>query len=83
MLRGAQETVSEIAQGLSLGYTFDQSDPIELKSGLGTMANIVHSSKLVLVGPDRSVLDLASGLEWEDVQRIGAHAQRLAAGLDR
>lgn len=79
MLTGDVQQIRSIARALKLGFEADESSPIPLKDGSGTMSNIEHSSRLVLVGPDRQVVDLASGLEWDDVDRLARLALKLAA----
>jgi len=67
------EAVEPILDGLHLGLKYDEQNQITKRDG-GTMANITHPSKLVLVGPDRRILDMSSGLKWDSVAALARRA---------
>lgn len=69
--------LSEEGLGLGLGPDPNPANVITLADG-STMENILHTSRLVLVGPDGAVLGLYSGLEQGDVDRLAQRA-RVAA----
>lgn len=77
MLTGEASTIREIVKSMRFGLQEDPSLPITLKDG-STMVNIVHPTKLVLVGPQGTVIGLESGLDWESAERIALRARELA-----
>ncbi len=65
--------LSEEGLGLGLGPDPNPANVITLADG-STMENILHTSRLVLVGPDGAVLGLYSGLEQADVDQLAQRA---------
>lgn len=80
-LTGDEGTIRRIIDGLRFGIEEDPSITITLADG-STMNNIIHTTKLLLIGPDATVRAMESGLEWSAAERLGAEARRLAASLD-
>ncbi len=76
-LTGEQDASWAIAHALGFDVSPDESTPIELKDG-GTMANLNHPSKLILVGPDRQVLGLYSWQHEADMAALEERARLLA-----
>jgi len=64
-----------------MGFTVyeDPSMQIELDDG-ASMSNIIHPTRLLLIGPNREVLGLYSGLEYESVQQLGRDLRLLLRG---
>lgn len=79
-LTGEMAVIERIARG-SLGFAVgpdsDPSRTITLPSGQ-TMGNIIHPSKLILIGPDRKVLGFYESNSLEDTQQLLLRA-RVAA----
>ena len=63
-------TIDALNAALKFTVYEDPSTLLELDGG-GTMRNIVHTSKVLLVGPDREILGLYSGLEPESIADLG------------
>ncbi|MEM7622484.1 MAG: SCO family protein [Planctomycetota bacterium] len=63
--------------GLKLALSVDPARTIPLEGG-ATMANIEHPTRLILVGPDRRVLAMASYLIDEEVDEMIEMIRRLA-----
>lgn len=82
LLTGKLDVVANIISSLRMGLSSSATDTVTLPDG-STMPNIIHPAKLVLVGPDGSILDLASGLDWESVSRLGQHARAVAVSGDK
>ncbi len=66
-----------IAHALGFDVSTDEQTKIDLKDG-GTMANISHPSKLILVGPDRQILGLYSWAHDADMAALDSRARILA-----
>ena len=77
MLTGDASTIRDIVTSMRFGLQEDPSLPITLADG-STMTNIVHPTKLILVGPQGTVIGLESGLDWESAERIAQRARELA-----
>lgn len=76
------EIVRISEQGLGLGLTPD-NDPantITLADG-STMANIAHTSRLTLVGPDGRVLGFYAGLDQDSVEDLLERLRRAQRAL--
>jgi protein SCO1/2 len=73
-LTGAREEIERIIASLKFGVQTDPSTPVPLPGG-GSMANIIHPTKLLLIGPDLAVEALEDGLTWDGVQRLGRRAR--------
>lgn len=82
MLTGGRDEVLKIVGGLGFALGEDVSAPIALPDGR-QIANIVHPSRLLLVGPDARVLALCDGLSWPDTLDLGRRARSLAASGTR
>lgn len=84
MLTGDEATIRSIVTSMRFAIEDDPALPITLKDGT-MMSNIVHPTKLVMVGPQGTVIGLESGLEWESAARIALRARELALrmGLKR
>ncbi len=65
-LTGDADAASRLASALSMDLGRNEEFQIDLPGG-GSMANIVHPVKFVLVGPDREVLALFDGLDRTEV----------------
>lgn len=69
-------TVKRISEdGLKLALGEDPTRPITLGDGT-VMDNIAHTGKLVLIGPDVTVLAMHSGLDQADVDRLAKRVRR-------
>ncbi|HBS27909.1 MAG TPA: hypothetical protein DEB06_00310 [Phycisphaerales bacterium] len=79
MLTGDRAEVTNILAGLRVATTEDPSITITLKDGR-TMANILHSTRLFVIGPDASVVALEDGLTWAGAESAARKA-RAAQGL--
>ncbi len=80
-LTGPFEIVRSIAnETLMFELRPDTARPIELKGG-GTMDNVVHPSKLFLVGPDRRLIAMYEYSLPDDMQAMVARARGAAAEL--
>lgn len=81
-LTGDQAAVDRIVASLGFGALGEAGEPIALADG-STIPNIVHPSKLLLIGPDGRVRAMESGLEWAAVESLGRRARRLALAETR
>lgn len=81
MLTGDEATIREIVTSMRFALQEQPTLAITLKDG-STMSNIVHPTKLVLVGPEATVIGLDSGLDWESAERIALRARDLAVRMD-
>lgn len=82
-LTGDQETVKRIIHdSLMFELRPDPSRTIETAGG-GMMNNITHPSKLVLIGPDRSVLGMYEFAWEEEMNALAERARAAAAALSR
>lgn len=85
LLTGDAKTVETIAfksLGFAIGPDKDASKTFEVPGG-GTMQNIVHPNRLILVGPDRNVLGFYDFNNPEDMQKLTARAKAAAAALPK
>lgn len=73
-LTGDEEAVRAIVSGLGFALSKDASMPVALPDG-ATMSNIVHPTKLILVGPDVTVIGMETGLEWSGAEAISSQAR--------
>jgi protein SCO1/2 len=83
LLTGDEHTIKQIVSG-ALQFLL-QPDPdrrIPLRGG-GDMPNIIHPTKLLLIGPDRRVLGMheSQSLGDQDVKRLVLRARAAAARL--
>lgn len=62
-LTGDADIIHRILTGLRFSADPDPSLAINLPDG-NTMANILHPSKLLLIGPDATVRAMETGLDW-------------------
>ncbi|MDX2115923.1 MAG: SCO family protein [Planctomycetota bacterium] len=74
---GDPAVVRSIVSTMGFALVDDPNLIITLPDG-GRMNNIVHPTKLLLIGPDVSVLAMESGLEWGPARRLAELARRLA-----
>lgn len=81
MLTGDEAKIREIVTSMRFALQEEPGLPITLKDG-SIMSNIVHPTKLVLVGPEATVIGLDSGLDWESAERIALRARDLAVRMD-
>ncbi len=79
-LTGDTATVHDIVRSLGFALTEDPATPITLGDG-SSMTNILHPTKLLLIGPEVNVLAMESGLEWESAKRMAVHARRWTGSL--
>jgi len=71
---------ADLASALKLGLNTDASEMIPMKDGSGgTMANIDHPTKLILVGPKGGIEWMSDGLTWQGAQEIARLASELNA----
>lgn len=76
-LTGDAPTIASILHGLRFSADPDPSLPISLPGG-GTMNNILHPSKVLLIGPDARVRAMESGLQWSGVEALFNQARTMA-----
>ena len=79
MLTGPEGAVAGIAEaGLQLFVTDDtnEANTITLADG-STMSNILHPTRLILVGPDRRVIEVYSTADNAELQRLITFANQL------
>ncbi len=84
-LTGEQKTVERIALGalqFEVGPDKNPKNVIELAGG-EKITNVIHPSKLVLVGPDRRVLGFYEANSLEDCQTLAIKARAAAKGLGK
>lgn len=82
-LTGPIEQVQKIAgETLMFEVRPDASRPVELADGT-TMSNVVHPSKLFLVGPDRRLIAMYEYSIPEDMLALAARARAAAAELEK
>lgn len=79
-LTGDEETVRRIAK-TDLGFALreDKSNPIGLPGG-GTMFNIVHPTKLLLLDEEGQAIGLYDGLTAEGVKQLAADVRAMTSG---
>ncbi len=68
-LTGDAAAIQSILAGLRFTTGIDPSLTINLPGG-GTMANIVHPSKVLLIGPDATVRAMETGLDWSGPEAL-------------
>lgn len=77
-LTGGVGAVQRIAQDtLKFAVSPDTSRPIELDDG-STMANVVHPTKLFLIGPDRRLIAMYDYTEPDEMLALKARAKAAA-----
>ncbi len=82
-LTGPFETTRKIAnETLQFELRPDAARPIELPDGT-TMNNVVHPTKLLLVGPDRRLIAMYEYSLAEDMLALAARARAAAAELGK
>lgn len=74
-LTGDAATIQSILASLRFTTGIDSSLTINLPGG-GTMANIVHPSKVLLIGPDATVRATETGLDWSGPQALLERVRR-------
>jgi protein SCO1/2 len=72
-VRVEPDTLGRLNEGLGLGLTIDPSLQLDLSGG-GQMANIVHSTRLLLIGPGGEVVGLYRGMEDGGVNDLARDA---------
>lgn len=77
-LTGSTETVAGIVKSMQFALIDDPSLVVTLPDG-STMNNISHPTKLMLIGPDATVIAMDDGLAWAGAQRLAVAARRAAA----
>ncbi len=79
---GPREVVTRILRdGLLLSEPVeDERSPINLKDG-GTMANILHPSHFIMLGPNAEIVSLYNGLSRDAVDELIARARAAAKSL--
>lgn len=83
LLTGDQATLERIVrESLQFALHADAATPIPLADG-SNMSNIVHPSRLVLIGPDRRVLGMYDYQVPEQMQMLEDRARRAVAALER
>jgi len=78
MLTGEAKDIVAVLEGLKVSVSEDRSLMIELPDGT-EMANIVHSTRLFLIGPDGSVIGMEDGMSWASVERLAQRARSAQA----
>jgi protein SCO1 len=74
-LTGDKETIHRmVMDSLKFALQIDESQQIAVTGG-GTMSNIVHPTKLLLVGADRRVLGMYDPNSESDIRRLEAKAR--------
>jgi len=68
-LRGERATVRRVLDSLGLAIRDDASREVTLESG-GTMSNIDHPTRLILIGPDRSVRGMFSYTSQREIDLL-------------
>lgn len=68
--------IDAIVRRLGFALQKDSAQPIPLPGGQ-TMSNIVHPTRLLLIGPDARVVAMDSGLEFAGAERLAARARVL------
>jgi protein SCO1/2 len=84
-LTGEQQTVERIAMGalqFEVGPDKNPKNAIVMPGG-ETIANVIHPSKLVLVGPDRRVLGFYESNSLDDCRTLAIKARAVAKGLSK
>jgi protein SCO1/2 len=74
-LTGDGATIQRILASLRFTTGMDPSLTIDLPGG-GTMANIVHPSKVLLIGPDTTVRAMETGLDWSGLEAVLRRVRR-------
>ncbi len=82
-LTGTFEDARRLSEeGFRLALTIDPQTRVPLGDGK-TMDNVIHSGKLVMVGPDGNVITMVSGLERAEAEglaeRVAKAAKRIGA----
>jgi len=84
-MTGDAATIKHIARdslGFAVGPDTDPTRTISLPGG-NTMGNIIHPSKLILVGPDRKVLGFYESNSLEETQKLLHRARAVAMSPSR
>jgi protein SCO1 len=84
-LTGDRTVIEKIARnslGFAVGPDTDPKKTIDLPGG-ATMQNIIHPSKLILIGPDRKVLGFYESSSLEEMQRLMHRAKAAAKSLPK
>jgi protein SCO1 len=82
-LTGDRETIHQmVMDSLKFALQVDESQQIPI-AGSRTMSNIVHPTKLLLIGPDRRVLGMFEPNSEADIRRLEAKARAAAKNLPR
>lgn len=76
----AAEVERIVRDGLQFAIGPDESRPVVLPDG-STMSNIIHPTRLILVGPDRRVLGMYDPNRDEDMRALEAKARAAAKAL--
>lgn len=74
-LSGESSTVQRILSSLRFSTEEDPSLPIALPGG-ERMSNILHPSKLLLIGPDGTVRAMDNGLQWSGAESLFSQIPR-------
>lgn len=77
-LTGDAGVIRSIVGSLRFDLTDDPSLPITLSDG-SVMNNIVHPTRLLLIGPEGAVHAMESGLEWESAKTLARKARGSSA----
>jgi len=80
-LTGEPEVVHGIGEEMGFAIQANEDDKIPTRDG-GLMANLIHPTSLLLVGPDRQVLGRYSYQFDEEMEALAERARRLANDLD-
>lgn len=84
-LTGEQKTVERIALGalqFEVGPDKNPKNAIVMPGG-ETISNVIHPSKLVLIGPDRRVLGFYESNSLDDCRTLSIKARAVAKGLGK
>lgn len=76
----AAEVERIVRDGLQFALGPDEGRPVTLPDG-STMDNIIHPTRLILVGPDRRVLGMYDPNREEDMRTLEAKARAAARAL--
>ena len=82
LMTGPQESVKAMLEsGLGMTIRVDPTTQFDVIGG-GKTDNVIHPTRLILVGPDRRVAYAASYTRQDEIELLVERARELAAGLE-